>query len=51
VNSNLFDISRRSFIKAAAPFALGLSTIARGQMPVERGRFSEDDVPLAREHF
>ena len=51
VNSNLFDISRRSFIKAAAPFALGLSTIARGQMPVERGRFSEEDVPLAREHL
>src|SRR5437879_13446672 len=51
MNSNLFDISRRSFIKAAAPIALGRSTIALGQMPVERGRFSEEDVPLAREHL
>jgi hypothetical protein len=45
------DISRRSFIKAAAPLALGLSAIARGQIPTERGRFSEDDIPLAREQL
>jgi len=51
MNSNPFDIGRRSFIKAAAPFAVGLSTIARRQIPVERGRFSEDDVPLARERL
>src|SRR5260370_39515850 len=51
MNSIPFEISRRSFINAGAPFALGLSTIARGQMPVERGRFSEDDVPLARERL
>src|SRR2546429_1031254 len=51
MNSNLFEIGRRSFIRAAAPFAVGLSTIARGQIPVERGRFSEDDVPLARERL
>lgn len=51
MNSNLFEIDRRSFIKAAAPFAVGLSTIAHGQIPVERGRFSEDDVPLARERL
>lgn len=44
-------IDRRSFIKAAAPLALGLHSIARGQMPVERGRFSEEDVPYAREAF
>jgi hypothetical protein len=43
------DLSRRSFLKAAAPFALGLGAIARGQIPIERGRFSEDDVPLVRE--
>ncbi|HMJ25308.1 MAG TPA: CAP domain-containing protein [Pyrinomonadaceae bacterium] len=43
------NIGRRSFLKAAAPFALGLSAIARGQVLVERGRFSEDDIPLARE--
>src|SRR5438132_2625786 len=44
-------ISRRSFLKSAAPFALGLRTIARGQKPFERGRFSEDDLPLAREQL
>jgi uncharacterized protein YkwD len=51
MNSIPLEIGRRSFIRAAAPFAIGLSTIARGQMPVERGRFSEDDVPLAREQL
>src|SRR5260370_4647575 len=51
MNSIPFEISRRSFIKAGAPFALGLATIARGQMHVERGRFSEEDVPLARERL
>src|SRR5205807_2402574 len=44
-------ISRRSFLKSAAPFALGLRTIARGQTPFERGRFSEDDLPMAREQL
>lgn len=44
----LGDTSRRSFIKAAAPFALGLGVIARAQIPVEHGRFSEDDLPTAR---
>src|SRR2546425_3763642 len=42
------EISRRSFLKSAAPFGLGLLGIARGQTPGERGRFSEDDVPQAR---
>src|SRR5207249_2768793 len=46
-----FENSRRSFLKAAAPFALGLSTFARAQTPVERGRFGEDDVSLARERL
>jgi uncharacterized protein YkwD len=40
-------ISRRSFLNAGAAFAL-LQTIARGQIPIERGRFSDDDLPLAR---
>src|SRR5437660_2972556 len=44
-------ISRRSFLKSAAPFALGLRTIARGQTPIESGRFSEDDLPMAREQL
>lgn len=43
--------SRRSFLKTAVPFALGLRAIARGQVPIERGRFSEVDVPSAREQL
>jgi hypothetical protein len=42
------EISRRSFLKSAAPFGLGFLEIARRQTPFEHGRFSEDDVPLAR---
>jgi uncharacterized protein YkwD len=38
-------MNRRTFLTAAA--ALGLVRIARGQIPIERGRFSEGDVPLA----
>ncbi len=45
------DISRRYFLKSAAPFGLGLRTIILGQTPVERGLFSEADVPLAREQI
>src|SRR5437660_12105161 len=44
-------ISRRSFLKSAAPFALGLRAIARWQTLIQRGRFGEDDVPLAREQL
>lgn len=42
------EVNRRSFLKAAAPLALVLAKVTRGQTPVERGRFNEDDVPLAR---
>ena len=45
------EIDRRSFLKAAAPLALGFRAIARGQIPVERGRFSEDDIRLASEQM
>jgi hypothetical protein len=45
------DIGRRSFLQAAAPLALGLVVSVRGQIPIERGRFSEDDIPLAREQL
>src|SRR5881398_1271695 len=45
------QIDRRSFIKGAAPFALGLHAIVRPQVPLERGRFNEDDVRLAREQL
>jgi hypothetical protein len=48
---NRFSINRRLFLKAAAPFAFGVCSVARGQVLVERGRFSEGDVPLAREHL
>jgi uncharacterized protein YkwD len=50
---NLFRslTSRRSFLKSSASFALGLSAVARGQIPIERGRFGEDDVPAAREQL
>src|SRR6266545_4001329 len=44
-------IDRRSFLKTAAPFVLGLGAIARGQVPIERGRFNENDIPLAREQL
>jgi hypothetical protein len=44
-------ISRRSFLKATGPLALGIGVIARGQGPVERGRFGEDDLPHARQQL
>lgn len=40
---------RRTFLTAAATLALG--RITRGQVPIERGRFSEVDVPLALEQL
>jgi uncharacterized protein YkwD len=40
-------INRRLFLKVGAAFAL-MPTTASGQVPIERGRFSEDDLPLAR---
>ena len=51
MSSNRSEIDRRIFLKAAAPFALGLTGIARAQVPVERGRFNENNVPLAREQL
>jgi uncharacterized protein YkwD len=47
--SSVSLVTRRSFLLAAAPLALGLRIIARGQTPIERGRFNEEDLPLARE--
>jgi len=51
MSSNRNAIDRRSFLKTATPFALGVCAIAHGQVPVERGRFSEPDVPRAREQL
>ena len=45
------NIGRRFFLKAAAPFALGFGAIVRGQIPIERGRFGDDNIPLAREQL
>jgi uncharacterized protein YkwD len=42
------DVGRRTFLKAAAPFTLAVAASVRAQIPVERGRFSEDDIPLVR---
>ena len=44
-------IDRRTFLKTAAPFALGVGAIALGQTPIERGRFNEDQIPLVREQL
>ena len=41
-------ITRRSFLHATAAFAFGLRTIARGQVLIARGWFSEDNIPLAQ---
>lgn len=46
--SNRTSIDRRLFLQTAAPFALGVCSIARGQELIERGRFDEGDLPLAR---
>jgi len=54
VTSNRNAIDRRTFLKAAAPLtplAFGLRAIGRGQIPIQRGRFSEDDIPAAREQL
>src|SRR5437867_1129214 len=49
--SDQFGIDRRSFIKAAAPFALSVRAVFRGQIFIERDRFSPDDVSLARQRL
>jgi Cysteine-rich secretory protein family len=47
VNTTPSTIDRRWFLKVSAAFALVPAT-ARGQVPIERGRFSEDDIPPTR---
>jgi uncharacterized protein YkwD len=44
-------IDRRSFLIGAPGVALGLTTLTAAQGIVERGRFGEDDLPLAREQL
>jgi uncharacterized protein YkwD len=44
-------INRRSFITLATPFGLSLPAVVRGQVFVERGRFTDEQLPLAREQL
>jgi uncharacterized protein YkwD len=50
VSSTPGTINRRWFLKVGAAFALMPAT-ASSQIPIERGRFSEDDLPLARKRL
>src|SRR5437762_14298186 len=45
VSSTAGKINRRWFLKVGAAFAL-MPAAARGQTPIERGRFSEDYLPM-----
>src|ERR1043165_5730841 len=45
---NRFALDRRSFLKAATPLALGLPVLARSQTFIEKGRWSGEQVPVAR---
>lgn len=44
-------IDRRSFLKATGPFVLGLPALVRAQTLIERGRFTDEQLPLAREQL
>ena len=44
-------IGRRSFITLATPFALSWPAITRAQILAERGRFDDEQLPLAREQL
>src|SRR5215831_7925413 len=44
-------VNRRSFVKLATPFVLSLPAVARSQVLLERGRFDDEQLPLAREQL
>src|ERR1051326_5023613 len=44
-------INRRSFVTAGVPFALSLPIVAHAQVLIERGRFTDEQLPLAREQL
>lgn len=48
---NRFTLDRRSFLTTAAPFALGLPVLARAQTFVEKGRWTDEQLPVAREQL
>lgn len=51
MSTSRYLVTRRSFLESAAPFALGLGAIVRGQTVIERGRFNDNDIPLAQEQL
>jgi uncharacterized protein YkwD len=48
---NRVKFTRRSFITLATPFALSLPAIAQTPVVAERGRFTDEQLPLAREQL
>src|SRR5438105_129817 len=46
-----FIIDRRSFLTTATPFALSLPNMARAQTLMDSGRFTDEQLPLAREQL
>lgn len=44
-------IDRRSFLITTAPLVLGLPAVMRAQTLIERGRFNDEQLPLAREQL
>jgi len=44
-------IDRRSFLITTAPLVLGLPALMRAQTLIERGRFNDEQLPLAREQL
>jgi uncharacterized protein YkwD len=44
-------LDRRSFLQTGVPFALALPGLAYAQTLVERGRFTDEQLPLAREQL
>jgi hypothetical protein len=46
-----FNLHRRAFIIRAMPFAISLPALARAQVFIERGRFTDEQLPLARERL
>jgi len=46
-----FNLNRRAFVIRALPFAMSLPTMARAQVFIERGRFTAEQLPLARERL
>ena len=46
-----FNLNRRAFVIRAMPFALSLPAVTRAQVFIERGRFTDEQLPLARERL